>query len=275
VTFATRGVDDRNWSVRAAAYAVLARVRRVDSIPLLIGRLGRETGRLREDALDALEALTRMRFHETARWEQWWAESRISFEMPPAPETAKDAPRTRRAAPTTVSYYDLPMTSTRAVFVVDTSGSMSAPIGTGGTTRLEESKRQLRRVLDSIPDTFMVNIVPFGSTANPFAAVLQKATKAVKADFTERIVALTPAGGTNLHAGLTTAFADDTIDTVYVLSDGSPSAGEITDPTELADEVQRWNRTRRVKIHCIAVGQDSPFLRRLATDSGGEYTHVR
>jgi hypothetical protein len=67
------------------------------------------------------------------------------------------------------------------------------------------------------------------------------------------------------------AFADPDVDTIFLLSDGSPSSGPITDVQELADTIQHWNRSRKVIIHTIAIGNDSPFLERLAKESGGLY----
>ena len=37
------------------------------------------------------------------------------------------------------------------------------------------------------------------------------------------------------------------------------------------EHVARWNGTRGVKIHCVAVGGDFPLLEWIAADSGGSY----
>jgi len=31
----------------------------------------------------------------------------------------------------------------------------------------------------------------------------------------------------------------------------------------------RWNRSRKVRIHCIAVGEDNPLPKWIAADHGG------
>ena len=67
------------------------------------------------------------------------------------------------------------------------------------------------------------------------------------------------AGGTNVYDALAAAFDDDRIDTIYLLTDGDPSAGEIVDAGTLREEVARWNSIRGIRIHCIAVGKDSPL----------------
>ena len=83
-----------------------------------------------------------------------------------------------------------------------------------------------------------------------------------------------PIGGTAIYDGLWLAFEDPLVDTIYVLTDGQPSAGKVTDIYEIRREVARWNATRNVKIHGVSVGQESQLLRWLAEDSGGRYTRA-
>ena len=82
-------------------------------------------------------------------------------------------------------------------------------------------------------------------------------------------------GATNVHDALALAFADDEVDTIYLLTDGYPSAGPIVQPAALAREVQRWNTGRGIVIHTVALGGRSDLLERLATDSGGDHTVAR
>jgi hypothetical protein len=49
----------------------------------------------------------------------------------------------------------------------------------------------------------------------------------------------------------------------------------IEDPVEIADQVAVWNSSRRIRIHGIAVGNDSALIKSLADDSGGTYVYVR
>jgi uncharacterized protein with von Willebrand factor type A (vWA) domain len=86
---------------------------------------------------------------------------------------------------------------------------------------------------------------------------------------------LRPAGGTNIYDALELAYRDAAVDTIYLLTDGDPTAGKVVDPGIVGDEVRRWNLRRQVVIHSIAVGQESPLLRRIATESGGVYKVVR
>jgi hypothetical protein len=109
------------------------------------------------------------------------------------------------------------------------------------------------------------NILKKLTAANP--KTKKKALGAVKG--------LTPTGSTNIHDALEAAFADQEVDTIYLLSDGYPSAGKIRDPNLLADAVARWNRSRRIRIHTIAVGSTSPMLQRLSSESGARHVLVK
>lgn len=263
----------RAWPVRAAAYDYCRKVRDARSVPRLIERLDQEEGRLREDVLDALQALTGLRFASAERWRRWWRESGANFALRPPPE--EDEVTRRRSGGTTITYYDLPVVSRRVAFVVDHSGSMSQPMGTGGVTRLETAKRQLRDVVRRLTSEHRFELIFFASRVKPVFGRLTKADAKAKKKAAAAVDALRARGGTNIHDALARAFEDPDVDTIYLLSDGYPSAGRVRDPEALAAAVERWNRTRRIRIHTIAVGSTSPLLERLARSSGGRTIHVR
>ncbi len=265
---------DDDWTVRAAAYDFARRVRAIPSIPLLLARLPLEKGRLREDVVRALRWLTDQHLRTELQWNSWWRDHAAWFELPPAPKDDPQPPPTEES--NTRTYYSLELVSDAAIFIVDTSGSMEAKIGTGNErTRLMEAKRQLARVLDSTPATHRINVLPFSSGVAPMLTKLTPASADVKKILQAAVAALRSGGGTNVHAALQAAFADPFVDTIFLLTDGSPSAGTIVDPAELANEVQKWNRTRRITIHCISVGTDSAMLQRMAKESGGRYVRAR
>jgi HEAT repeat protein len=272
---AWKDLDHRDWTVRAAAIDYCRRVRHADSVPKLILRLDAESGRLREDVLDALQALTAMRFMQRERWDSWWKEAGAAFVLIPADALA-DQKKPRPQGGATSSYYGIPLLSDRVVFVVDVSGSMSAQVGTDASrNRLDEAKQQLRRVLETTPKHFRFNVVPFHTTVATVFDQMTVAADRPRAEARARIDVLQPTGGTNIHDAMERAFAETEVDTIFLLSDGGPSAGKITDPTALADEIARWNRARRIRIHCISIGTDSAMMKRIAAESGGEYAMSR
>ena len=156
---------------------------------------------------------------------------------------------------------------------------MSAAIGTVSAqgnqtrTRIDEAKRQLTRVVEDIPETAIFNLIYFETRVHPFAPGSKRAGKATKAEALRSVAGLRPTGGTNIHDALELAFADKEVDTIYLLSDGAPSAGRITNPDALADEVARWNKSRRIRIHTVAIGTQSQTSQRRAGSTRREAAH--
>ena len=70
---------------------------------------------------------------------------------------------------------------------------------------------------------------------------------------------------------------DNIPDTVYFLTDGSPTRGEITSAPELLGWFENLNRFAKVRLHVVAFGNlgvDLDFLGKLAKVGGGEFIHV-
>lgn len=266
------GLGHKAWPVRAAAISLLQALRTADAVPLLFERLDAEQARLRADLVAALKDLTGQQFPDRTEWRAFWAKEGATFEVPP--RAAKGFERGKPAG-TAASYWDLPVTSDRVVFVVDVSGSMNQPFGTGDATRLDEARRQLLRVLEALPTKAKANVIAFGNDADGLLPGLQVVDDRRRKAAAEWCAALQARGATNVHAGLRLAFADAEADTIFLLTDGRPSAGALVEPEALAREVQRWNVDRGIRIHTVALGGRSDFLERLANDSGGEHTVAR
>ncbi len=80
-----------------------------------------------------------------------------------------------------------------------------------------------------------------------------------------------PTGGTNLFGGLQAALAYTDVKTIFVLSDGAPTAGDETGSGAILGAVRRLNEEREATIHCVSLGRRSRLLRLLAKQSGGTY----
>ena len=65
-------------------------------------------------------------------------------------------------------------------------------------------------------------------------------------------------------------FTDPDVDTIYLLSDGAPSAGKHTAPGEILREIRRKNRSRQIAINTISLGR-SDLMKKLAEQNGGVY----
>ncbi len=257
--------------MRAAAIRLARTLRAKALVPLLIARLDDDELRLRADARAALFDLTQRTFPDPKAWTAWWQKEGESFLVP---EPSK-APSKPDKASATATYWNIPVTSDRITFVVDASGSMNQPFGTGGNTRLEEAVRQLERALSQLPPKSKANLVAFAADARAFQPKLATIDDKRRAALLAMAGELQARGPTNVAAALQLALGDAEVDTVFLLTDGQPSAGTIVDPEALAAAVRQWNRGRGVVIHTIALGGKSALLDRLARESGGEHTVAR
>jgi len=244
-------------------------IREARAVPLLLDALEKETGRLRGEVEDALERIAGLTFRfDTERWRRWWEQEKEGFTPPPLRENKGEVRRDDRYGNT---YYGIPVVSRRVAFILDHSGSMAAKTGTGGRTKLDLAKDSLTQVLVNFRRETHFNVIFFQTLVQPWEKKLTPATSDNRRRALEYVRRKSPMGGTNIHGALDLAFQDESVDTIYLLSDGMPTAGRITDPDRLLDEVLSWNLVRRITIHCISLGGGNIFLETLAARAGGQY----
>lgn len=266
-------VAHKQWEARSLAFRYLTKHRDAASIPLLIGRYGKEDGRLGAELDQALFAHTATRCFSKKEWDGWWQKNGLGFALPHA-DTIKAGGTSGGGK--TIAYHDIPVVSNRIAFLVDRSGSMDAKIGTDQKrTRLDEAKAQLARVVQALPAEHRVNVISYGSEVHPLWGELRPLNNDNRDELLEKVRKFNMVGSTNIFDTIERAFADPDVDTIYLLTDGDPSAGRVKDVDGIAEEVRRWNRTRQLVIHCIGIGIDSPLLKRLAAENGGSYKYVR
>jgi hypothetical protein len=271
---AQQSASAEEWELRSIAFRYLGRVRDASSVPLLIARVDKESGRLAEELGETLFQLTGTRRARRSDWDEWWNKSKGGFTLPAEAmvRTAKPGSGGR-----TVAYFGIPLVSKRSAFLIDVSGSMQAitQAGTERRSRIEEAKRQLVRVIEGLESDQSFNVLVYETDVEPMWERLQKASKERRAEAIQKVEELQPRGGTNIFDALETAFRDPDVDTIYLLTDGQPSSGMLLDPDAIADEVKRWNYRRQIVVHGISIGLDSKLLKRLAAESGGTYVYVR
>lgn len=278
---------DKEWRVRLEAIAQVAGMRRKPSIPILIARLSQEDGRLVKDLNLALQRMTGLDYGlRPNRWQAWWAGEGESFVLPTAKESqaARVQRLTKPGKGRTVStgFYGLEVASGSVAFVIDISGSMKAQAkgrrshsgGQGKTTRLDVAKQELEVAVQNLAEGVSFNIITFGGRVRPWAEGQTKIGKRSRSQALKFTREIKITGGTNTYGGLMAAFDDEQVDTIYLLSDGKPSQGKLVSPDAIREHFRLLNRVRRVRIHCISVGQASELMRGLAEDSGGEYVEV-
>lgn len=120
----------------------------------------------------------------------------------------------------------------------------------------------------------MAESVFFSSDVHAWQDEVVEMGEKLRGDALRFVHAQRAGGGTNLFDAVAMAFADELVDTVYVLSDGQPNMGSVIGTEAIRRAVKQMNSYREIQIHCIAIGDDSEVMRLLAEDSGGEYRNV-
>lgn len=276
-----RALGDPAPRVVESAAAALSLLGSPGGILPLIDRLETARGtdlRLEEAIERALVRLTGKADLGTdpALWRAWWTANKDA--PPPAGEPTQ---------PTTVAgprYYGFPVRSSRVVFVLDVSRSM------GWNGRLETAQEELKQVLSHLPAATRFNLVVYSDTASAWSQALAPASPENVRRALRYVDRLRPVNATNIWDGLRVAMADEAVDTIYFLSDGSPTAGAILSPDAILAALAEMNRWRRVRIHTVALlkgdpppmylGSEDPaasaaFMRRLAQEHDGTFREVR
>jgi hypothetical protein len=262
------------WQVDLAALDYLGKVRSVDTVPRLIRVLAvyAEAPKLRKD--DEKSALVPYRAHELlvsltgavypanapAQWQEWWDKVRDEFTLAEPKPAAKPEPGDKRTVAS--SFFGVPVRGTRVLFIVDASGSMNQE-WSGGETKLQVAKRELRSAVEQLAPDAAFNVVTFGDRANAWRDTLAPATKPNKEAFFKHVDNIAIAGATNVWAGLELALRIKTIeqnaryatpaDEIFVLSDGAPTTGEIVRPEQILETLCETNRMSRIRINTIYI----------------------
>jgi Mg-chelatase subunit ChlD len=197
----------------------------------------------------------------------------------------------------------------RIVFVLDLSGSMDWPMdekdANGKSTkliRLDFAKRELNRAMDVISPNSQFNLVTFNGDdeAEAWSKEFVTANEKNRERFRRHVASLKARGGTNLWSGLEQALSikgqtygsryATAADEVFILSDGAPSVGQVTDPIEILRLVQECNRFANVRINTVFINSPPPpdqpqveremsikpeeLMRRMATQNGGQFREL-
>lgn len=256
-----------------------------EAISAIIVRMGKEEGRMRNEFANTLWRLTGQPYAESAEgWDNWWKGARDAFVILSDADLAKvktgeEEWRLRQTTRVVSNFFGIRIISHRVIFIVDVSGSMEEGLandyrGKPGAKRIEVARSELAKCIQGLDSSALFNIVPFSGDAERWVdGSLAACNDKNRADAVEYVEKLKAGGGTNLFGALQTAFADPDVDTIFVLSDGEPSMGEIIEPLQIREQIQAWNEHRHIVLHTIAIGGQFPILEWLAQDSGG--THVK
>jgi hypothetical protein len=304
-------LKDGAWQVKSATCAAWAKLGNDEVVDTLIERLDVEGGRIHEDIRKSIVALTGMdRTWNAHLWKKWWAKARkwrlaerkskAEIENKPKPK-ADDATRyaEKKREP---AYYGIKIFAQSVGYVLDTSLSMEqgfyvAPriqkrLGRSysAKTRIGVCKQELEQSIRELDPRARFNVIFFDHGVRAWKDTAVAASPSAKSTAISKIKAINPAGQTNYYdalrvtlgmegrdGGWKSAFAD-TPDTLFFLTDGTPTDGEITKSDELLSWWYERNRFARLRVHVIAMGitnVDVEFLRTFAETSSGTFVHLK
>jgi hypothetical protein len=260
------------WQVRLAALDALRRSRA--GVGPVVASLSLSDLRYRSQACALLARLTETELPpEPEVWSDWWKANRGDFE---AGSYSPRAPRLAEGPGRTIAFYDIPVRSSRVCFLIDRSRSMRVQ------GRFDEAKRELKRLLDAMPDGALVNVIFFSGFQASFAKTPKALDAPTRRDLITYVEHMTLEPATDLYGGLERALTmvgnpdsgrllEEGADTIVVLSDGQATTGRIIDDELIARIIARRARYLRPVFHTVSLSSDSKSLRLLAELTGGEY----
>jgi HEAT repeat protein len=269
------GLDDAVWSVRLAAAGSAKAVRDRRVLAPLVAALKDPRDRVAQAAGASLVALTGIPFDaDHARWSAWLQRDGATFD-PAGVGPHKEQPFDPGARTVeTVRFLDLPIASPHVSFVLDASGSMKDTDG-GKTTRWDRVRAEVDRVLGALGTSAEGNVVVFSDEAETLFPAATRFGATARERVKTALLGRLPAGRTALYDGIALALRDPDVDTVIVLSDGAPSAGQFFTKSDVRAEVASANRWRKARIDVVSIGAEESskkwrgLLHDLAADSGG------
>ncbi|MDZ4774288.1 MAG: HEAT repeat domain-containing protein [Planctomycetota bacterium] len=277
----TAALDDKNWSTRLAALEALERLHMKEAISPIILRMQREEGRMKNEFANALWRMTGQPYSDnTEGWTNWWRDNNEKFQLLSDADlekvkTGEEEWRLRQTTRVESKFFGIRIISHRVIFIIDVSGSMEEGLlndyrGKPAKSRMEVAKNELAKCVEGLDPGALFNIYTFSSDVEKWVdGALSAATEKNRTEASAFALKLMAGGGTNLYGAVQSAFADPDVDTIFIMSDGEPSVGDVIDPGLIRDHVAAWNANRKIVINTIAIGGQFQILEWLAKDSGG------
>ncbi len=175
-------------------------------------------------------------------------------------------------------------------------------------TRMDVAKKELIDTVYVLHPKVHFNVVWYESTPKPWKPELVPANWLNKLDCLKETDRLEASGPTNIWDALEMAFKmlesgpkRDVValdkkanyatslggaDTFFLMTDGQPNEGRISEPDQILAELRKVNQLRKVTVHTVCVGDQVPggdpkaspdpaFLKKLADENGGDFVHIR
>jgi hypothetical protein len=204
--------------VTIAASRALARIGTADAIDPLIDALEAHSGRIATEIGSALKSITHETFGPAAgTWRNGWRAQRprgLPRDLPPVenPVDGRYAPPKKKLTSDEPTYYGWRVFSSRIVFVLDISSSMTTlvtpPEGVVKEVgamepgpRIEIARKRLADAIEKLPDRTRINLVFFSTDVKLWRPSLIAVGSARKAAI-DAVRAAAPEGETNVYGAL-------------------------------------------------------------------------
>ncbi len=297
-------MDDKRPEVAGTAIKGLAKRECVRAIEPMIALLGKVEKQRQDPWLDLVRGLTFMTgedFPSALEWKSWWDGNKTTFD--PKKKKGKKTEPVSTVTRETPKLFGTEVLSQRIVFILDVSGSMAIkdPISEGGKRgkavdpkdpgygevplermRMWRLKNEMVKCIEQLPENTRFSIVTFGTGAKKWHDELIPASAKNKADAIDFANSMNPEGFTWTDTAVELAFEIEDANAFYLFSDGIPQRGkkptgepDHIDRQEILEKIQQWNRTRKVKIYTIGLGEaDARFMAQIAEQNDGKFVAV-
>ncbi len=275
--------------IRACAVDALGGMKHAEAVAALIPHIADMA--IGPQAVRSLYRLTGQHFDQdpAKQWSEWHAahlgkiefkmHKRIDFEnflkmqalIKPVDDTLMNAN----------TFYGLDVKGKGLLFILDVSGSMDQD---NRINKLRGQMTNILTILQSRSNKLRYGIVTFGDQVEPcFGRGIAENSPENARKATRFVDGLKADGGTPMVEVLEYAFnrvlPDANIDSIYFLSDGSPSDGT---PEMVLDITRKIHQRFQVRVNTISIGEAVPaavgersLLQKMAELSGGSFTQPK
>jgi hypothetical protein len=220
-------------------------------------------------------------------WKAWWDLNKKNFK--PAKDVKSSADGSKKHVGTVLKYHGIPIYSHRIVFMIDHSGSMKNTLEDGeykGKLKFDVCKTELSNTIQTLSKEVYFNVYFLETDVFSWKDRLQKTSPESQKEALRYIssVSSTKAIGSsykmrgNFFDGLQKALHDPAADTVFLLSDGGPTAGKFAFPVRVKKKITEYNKFLNFEFHTILIGasqeKDQKFMEELSKLNYGK-SHFR
>lgn len=282
--------DSEDWRTRIAAVEALALIGTPEAGEALAERWKNAEGREFGEILTAMKEIAGRDLGEKPEtWSMFFHRQSLGGERAQG-EWGEEVVTGIKAS---TKFYGLETFSKRIIYVVDKTGSMQGE-------KIETLKRELWDSIQSLSSSTSYDkkpgyftIISFDTAFTVWKDELVEANERNLRDAKRFIDGLNASGRTNIYDPMVQALSmahgiskrvrkvdletyaetyeeENKGDTIFLMSDGSPNEGSITDPAAIVEELTRQNRLVGAVINTINIQGNAQLMGELARRNGGE-----